>query len=87
MNQNSFSVKKNSLLLFKFIFQVICLCILFYQFIGITNDYLNFPYDVKLNVKDNHDLSFSSVTFCLKSVGFWRIKNFENKGYFCGNKF
>jgi hypothetical protein len=50
-NQKNFSVSKNAFRLLKFIFQVFFLCILLYQFIEITNDDLNFFYDVKLIVK------------------------------------
>ncbi len=79
ISENCFLVSKNAFLFFKFIFRVFFICILFYQFIGITIDYLNFPYDVKLIVKDNNDLNVPSVTFCLKRDGLWRVKNFKGK--------
>ena len=84
INRNNFSVTKNAFLLFKFIFQVLCLCILLYQLIGITTNYLNFAYDVKLNIKEKNDLKVPSVTFCLKRHGLWRVRNFQSKKCFFG---
>ena len=84
INQNNFSVTKNAFLLFKFIFQVLCLCILLYQLIEITTNYLNFAYDVKLNIKEKNDLKVPSVTFCLKRHGLWRVRNFQSKKCFFG---
>ncbi len=65
--------------LFKFLFQVFCFIILIYQLIEITDDYLNFPFGVKLIIKDSNDLSLPSITFCLKRDDFWQKRSFESK--------
>ncbi len=44
--------------------------------------YLNFAYDVKLNVKQNNDLKVPSVTFCLKRHSLWRVRNLQSKEFF-----
>jgi hypothetical protein len=50
-------IHKNAFYLLKFYFQILCFRILLYQFIDITNVYLNFPYEVKLSIK-----SYSGLT-------------------------
>jgi hypothetical protein len=52
---------------------------LIYQLIEITDDYLNFPFGVKLIIKDSNDLSLPSITFCLKRDDFWQKRSFESK--------
>jgi hypothetical protein len=68
--------------LLKFIFKILCFGILFYQFIDITNIYLNFPHEVKLVIKDYSGLSLPSITFCLKRDHFWLKKKFGSKKKF-----
>jgi len=74
-NNNKLFFTTYAFSLFQLIFQVLCLSILFYQFIDITNIYLNFPYEVKLNVSDYKGLNLPSVTFCLKNDKFWNKGN------------
>ncbi len=72
-------IHRNVFHLFKFVFQVLCFVILFYLFIDITNAYLHFPHEVKLNIKDYSGLTLPSVTFCLKRDNIWLKKKFESK--------
>ncbi len=76
---NESLVYKKSFKLFKFIIQILCSGILLYQFIDITNVYLSFPYEVKLEIKDYSGLNLPSITFCLKRDHFWLKKKFESK--------
>ncbi len=69
---------KNAISFFKFIFQVLCFIILIYQFVDITNRYLDFPYDVKLNLKDFNGLDLPSITFCLRRDVLWEKTNFQS---------
>ncbi len=75
---NESYICKNAFYLFKFIFQLLCFGILLHQFIGITNVYLNFAYEVKLDIKDYSSLSLPSITFCIKRDHFWLKKKFES---------
>jgi hypothetical protein len=77
-NNNKLLVLKYTFSLFEFIFQILCLSILFYQFIDITNNYLNFAYEVKLNVSDYKGLNLPSITFCFKNDKFWQKSNYKN---------
>ncbi len=72
-------IHKNAFYLLKFIFQILCFGILLYQFIDITNVYLNYPYEVKLSIKSYSGLSLPSITFCLKRDHFWIKNNFQSK--------
>jgi hypothetical protein len=45
---------------------VLCLIILIYQFIDITNIYLNFAHEVKFNVEDFKGLNLLSIFFTSK---------------------
>jgi hypothetical protein len=78
-NTNKSFILKNILLYLKLIFQVLCFIILIYQFIDITNLYLNFPYDVKFDVKDYKGLDLPSVTFCLEKDNLWSKTNFKGR--------
>jgi hypothetical protein len=49
---NKSHIFKNVFHLFKLVFQFLCFGILFYQIIDITNVYLNFAYEKKLDIKD-----------------------------------
>jgi hypothetical protein len=71
-------VTKNVFSLLKFIFKVLCLVVLIHQIVDITNIYLQFPYEVKLNVTDYDSLNLPSITFCLKSDIFW--DRFKSRG-------
>jgi len=82
IKKNESNIYKNGLHLFKFIFQILCSGILLYQFIDITNVYLSFPYEVKLEIKDYSGLNLPSITFCLKRDHFWLKKKFESKKKF-----
>ncbi len=79
---NESHIYKKCFNLLKFIFQILCFGILFYQFIDITNVYLNFPHEVKLDIKDYSGLSLPSITFCLKRDHFWLKKKFGSKKKF-----
>ncbi len=79
IKKNESNIYKNGFHLFKFIFQILCFGILFYQFIDITNVYLNFSHEVKLDIKDYSGLNLPSVTFCLKRGNIWIKKKFESK--------
>ncbi len=81
-NKFNINIYKNGLHLFKFIFQTLCFGILLYQFIDITNVYLNFPHEVKLEIKDYSGLNLPSITFCLKRDHFWLKKRFKSKKKF-----
>jgi hypothetical protein len=72
---------KNLFQLFQFLFQVFCFIILIYQLIEIADDYLKFPFGVKLIIKDSNDLSLPSITFCLKRDDFWQKRSFESKKF------
>jgi hypothetical protein len=78
IKKNESNIYKNGLRLFKLIFQTLYFGIFLYQFIDITNVYLNFPHEVKLDIKDYSGLSLPSVTFCLKRDNIW-LKKFESK--------
>lgn len=80
-NQKNIYVLEIIVKLIKFIFQILFFSILIYQLIEITNNYLNFPYEVKLNVKDSNDLNLPSITFCLKKDNLRRKSNFESKRF------
>ncbi len=77
-NSNESFGLKNALFYLKFIFQVLCFIFFIYQFIDITNVYLNFAYDVKFDVKDYKSLDLPSVTFCLKKDIFWNKRNYKS---------
>jgi hypothetical protein len=79
---NELHIYKKCFNLLKFIFQILCFGILFYQFIDITNVYLNFPHEVKLDIKDYSGLTLPSITFCLKRDHFWLKEKFESKKKF-----
>ncbi len=62
--------------LFKFTFNVLCLTLLLYQLIDITNNYLEFLHEVKLEINDDYfGIDLPSITFCLKRDDFWSKKN------------
>ncbi len=82
-NSNEFLVLRIALFYLKFTFQVLCFIILIYQFIDITNKYLNFAFDIKFNLKGYKSLDLPSVTFCLKNDIFWNRKNYECMKNFC----
>lgn len=71
--KNSF-IHKNAFYLLKFIFQIFCFGLLLYQFIDITNVYLNFPYEVKLNVTNDNSIAMPSITLCLNRSSFYHKK-------------
>ncbi len=77
-NVNKLYVFNEAFSIIKFIFQVLCLIVLIYQFIDITNTYLNFSYEVKLSVNNYNSLSLPSITFCLRKDNFWHKKNFKS---------
>ncbi len=65
---------KNIIIFFKTVFQLCSLVIFIYRFIDITNSYLNFPYDVKLNVTDDNSIDMPSITLCLNRSSFYHKK-------------
>jgi hypothetical protein len=59
-----------------------------YQLIDITNEYLEFPHEVKLEINDDYfGIDLPSITFCLKRDDFWNKENFErshnNRSFNC----
>ncbi len=66
---------KNLFCLFKFTFNVFCLTLMLYQLIDITNNYLEFSHEVKLEINDYYiGIDLPSFTFCLKRDHFWSKK-------------
>jgi hypothetical protein len=66
---------KNTFFLLKNIFRFCCLIVFIYQFIEITNNYLSFPIEIKLNISDENAIDLPSVTFCLSKSKSWNKKN------------
>jgi hypothetical protein len=62
---------KNIITFFKTVFQLCSLVIFIYQFIDITNLYLNFPHEVQLNVTDDNSIAMPSITLCLNRSSFY----------------
>ncbi len=51
-----------------------------YQLIDITNKYLQFSHEVKLEINDDYyGIDLPSITFCLRRDHFWNKHNFEKK--------
>ncbi len=62
--------------LFKFTFNALCLTLLLYQLIDITNNYLEFSHEVKLEINDDYfGIDLPSITFCMKRGDIWSKKN------------
>jgi len=51
----------------KFIFQFLCLIALIYQLIELTNNYLNFDFEIKLDITEEKKYDLPSITICIKS--------------------
>ncbi len=67
---------KSLFCLFKLTFNVFCLTLLLYQLIDITNNYLEFLHEVKLEINDDYfGIDLPSITFCLKRDDFSSKKN------------
>jgi hypothetical protein len=65
--KNTFSLLKNM--------SGFCLIVFIYQFIEITNNYLSFPIEVKLNISDENTIDLPQITFCLCKSKSWNKKN------------
>jgi hypothetical protein len=62
----------------KYAFNLICFILLVYQFIEITYDYLNFPIEVNLKLRNENTFDLPSITFCLKRSFCWRTAKSNN---------
>jgi hypothetical protein len=60
----------------KYVLKSICLIIMIYQIIDITVMYLNFPFNVNIEVKNMMYSKIPSISFC--NSGNDRVDNFEN---------
>ncbi len=61
-----------------------CLIVLMHQIIEITNIYLNFPFEIKLDVSDYNGLNLPSISFCSRKGILWQKlepKSKSNKIY------
>jgi hypothetical protein len=59
---------KNLFSLFKLTFDILCSAIFMYLLIDITNKYLEFSTEVKLEINDGYyGIDLPSITFCLRS--------------------
>jgi hypothetical protein len=70
----------------KLTFNLFCSTVLTYQLIDITNKYLEFSHEVKLEIIDDYyGIDLPSITFCLRRDDFWNKHNFENKISYVNN--
>jgi hypothetical protein len=51
----------------KYIYQFLCIIALIYQIIELTNNYLSFDFEVKLDIIEENEYYLPSITICIKS--------------------
>jgi hypothetical protein len=64
--------------LIRLLIKILCINILIYQSIDLTNTYLSFPFEVKLGLNFDNRVQLPSITICLKRSKFW-LKNVRSR--------